>query len=151
MDHRLSDAGWPMKIGDQEYKACMLTDRDYGDLSRYIQSVYLDNAFAAADLNEDSERQFQLRKFALSEVSNVGWNTLEGVRIMATKIGILHIGHQMIRKRHSNITFPVFRVEAEKDIVRSLTEINLVDKQLNYVKQEDGESGGTSTENDKSE
>lgn len=156
MDSKLFDSSWPMTIGNVEYSASIFTDRDYGDLDNWIRATYISNSFKSAeqleksDDSEDISKGFEIRKFTLGEAPNVGWRTFEGINIMGTKEGILRIGWQMIRKRHPQVQFKDFKLEAEKDIIKSMTDINLVDKQLNYVKK-DSSPGGADAENDKSE
>ena len=137
MDTKLSDSGFPMKIGDQEYTASMLTDRDYGDLSRYIQSEYINIATRAAELIDDEDQRRELKSVALSEATRIGWMTQEGVNIISSLDGLIHLGFQMIRKRHPKILYRQFESEARKDIRSSLEEINKVDKLLNYLEKKE--------------
>lgn len=153
MDSKLADSSYPLKIGDEEYQASMLTDKDYGSLDNYIKAAYIENAFVVAESLVDENRKDEIKRFAMSQSTNVGWFTHEGINIMATQDGLLHLGFQMLRKQHQTLKFSEFKQQVfkHKDTLHvSLMNITLADKQLNYIKTEEGESRGTPTENDKS-
>jgi len=151
MDNKLSDAGYPIQIGDQEYTASMLTDRDYGDLDQYIQSVFIRMGCNAAELLDDESKKRELKSLALKDATQIGWGTSEGINIIATVDGILHLGFQMIRKRHAKILFSEFKQQALKNLSASINEINLIDRRLNYtIIDDDKKPGGASAGNEKS-
>lgn len=150
MDSKLADSSYPLKIGDEEYQASMFTDKDYGSLDNYIKAAYVENAFKTAGLLDDEGRKDEIKRFAMSQSANVGWFTHEGINIMATQDGLLHLGFQMLRKLHPTLKFSEFKVEAMKSIHTASMNIVLADRHLNYIKTEEGESRGTLTENDKS-
>lgn len=152
-DSRLSDSGFPMKIGDAEYTASMFSDKDWGDINEFIRSEYLSNATKAA-INLPEELKAELLKVALSNVINVGWGTEEGNNIIYALDGkgILRVGYQMIRKRNPRVSFAKFEEEAKKDLSLSINTIMNTYSYLQPVRSEDmDESGGSSAENTKSE
>lgn len=155
MDSKLSDGAYPMNIGDCTYLASMLCDRDYADLDNYIKSVFIANAVNASSHIEKIEDKIDIRKIALREAVFVGWNTPERIGIMSTPDGIIHLGYQLIRKRHPNISLNDFVEEVKKDYLRAFEQINIADQVLNYSLelQEDSEGapGGSATGNGKSE
>lgn len=139
-DARLANGSFPLKIGEQEFAATMLSDKDKGDLTGYIQSKYIE---VAKNVGRESEDGQELLKFALSTAVNITWGTKEGVEIIFTDEGLLRLGWQMIRKRHLGLSFKDFSELAKVSLANSITNIIEV---YNFVhKSEDAPMG-----NDKS-
>jgi hypothetical protein len=107
-DPRFVDGAFPFKLYGQEFSASMLTDRDYADLTGYIQSKYLEMAKVLGR----SEY-----KFAIAALSSITWFTQEGMEIIGTNEGTMRVGWQMIRKRHPDVDFEDFLSHLPKEIV----------------------------------
>lgn len=149
MDAKLFDSGYPLKIGGNEFVASILTDKDYGDLTHYMRSVFISIANRAARDFENEDERKELLAIAMKESLTIGWGTEDGFNIISSEDGVLHLGFQMLRKRHKGLTFKQFEELARKDLPDSIQQIQSVYSALNSVKEDD--SGGSSTENTKSE
>lgn len=149
-DSKIADPSWPLKIGDEEYQATMLTDKAYGSLDNYIKATYIENAFKRANAISDEKTKDEIKQFALSQSVHVGWYTHEGINIMSTQEGVLHLGFHMCLKRHPTLKYSDFVKEAQKSFLPAIENILMADRRLNYTQIDDKESRGTLTENDKS-
>lgn len=148
MESRLFDSGYPMRIGDAEYTASSLCDKDYGDLDNYIKATYVAIAESASvDLPPD--RRKELITIALSNSLAVGWDTEEGDKILYSGLGILRIGFQMIRKRHPTVQYKEFHAQASKNMIEAVRQIETVYSALTRILTED--IGGTADAKSKSE
>lgn len=147
MESKFLDGSFPMKIGDIEFNASTLTDKDYADLDGYIKSVFINIAInSSKNLEEDFRKE--LISVALKEAINIGWSSEEGIDIISTTEGCFRLGYQMCRKRHPNLSFNDFKKEASKKIADSVEQINIAYRTLNSIV---GDDGGSSTENSKSD
>lgn len=150
-EQQLVDAAIPMQIGDVEYSASMLTDRDYGDYNRWLQSVFIKMGWDAADAQDDPKIKEDIKQQTLKAATAVRWDSQEGFNIAGSLDGILRIGFQMCKKRHPELQYKQFEKEARKNLAASLIEINKIDQILNWSKKEDDQdSGGDPTVNNKS-
>lgn len=146
-DTKLFDSSFPMQIGDKEYQASMLTDRDYGDLDNFIKSFYVDIAYRAAE-NYTPQKRKELVTIALNESINVDWESDVGNSIICSREGMLRVGWQMCLKRHPALTFKEFRDEAYKNIASAIMKIDNTWGMFLPAKED---VGGSSTENNKSD
>lgn len=173
-ESKLVDSFTPFQIGDQEFKAHILTDKDFGDLNQYIKCKYIENVKKNTEtLDEDDQKEF--RAIALEEVNEIVWGTKFGHLIIFQRLdGLLHLGHQMIRKAHPNLLFRDFELIAKgekrqkgspklskeekgqctADSVRSIGDIFMelnIPKEAELAALKKGDTGGSPTENGKSD
>lgn len=151
MDSALFDSAIPMQIGNQQYMASMFTDKDYGDLDNYIRSSFIQMGVEAAEKLKNGMAD-KLISITLTKATEVGWMTVEGINIISTVDGICQLGFQSIRKRHPEVKYSEFRAEFDSNRAKACQNINLADRQLNFVKKKEGstDSGGSVTGNPKS-
>lgn len=151
MNNDLFNGSYPMKIGNEEFKASRLTDKDYADLDGYIKARYVADAQKAALLLGPEGRE--IVKLAMAEVHNseteVAWGTEIGGNILSSQDGVLHLGYQMILRRHPNVSFKQFEKEAHKDLIGSVRAIDDAFGHF-YPSRDEEDVGGSSTENKKS-
>lgn len=98
-DPRFVDGSYPFRLNGTEFSASMLTDRDYADLTGYIQSKYLELAKRVGRAEY---------RFAIAALPGITWFTPEGMELIGTNEGTARVGWQMIRKRHPDISFEDF-------------------------------------------
>lgn len=155
-ENQLFDAAFPIKIGKQELQASMLTDRDYGDLDLYLKARYIHLVReTAGELTEDERKE--VMSTAVNNSLKIGWHTDEGIELLFREDGLLHLGYQMIRKRHgAKFTFNKFEALARgkkdkdgqyEDLKNSIVQILDAWRYFNKMLED---VGGSSTENDKS-
>lgn len=146
-DLRLADGAFPIKIGEQEYQCSMLTDRDYADLTGWIQSRYIETArnVDRESLITDGSDDRDLLKFALATATKITWGTVEGAEILSSTEGMLRLGWQMTRKRHPRLEYKEFRKTMESTEIRiqALEQIHTAYNQLHKIPENgDGRSSG---------
>jgi len=158
IDSKLVNGSFPIKVGKHEFKSSRLTDIDRADLDGYIKARYVANAAKAASLLPKVQGD-QIIKIAMEEISNpetnIAWGTIEGLSIISTLDGTLHLGYQMCLKRHPRLTFQEFEEAAkssdEQVLIEAINDIGRAWNHFNPPVEESEESGGSSTENTKSE
>ena len=147
-DQKLADGAYPIRVGNREYLACTLTDRDYADLVGYCQHCYVQTAVnASKEMNGDSS---ELLRFAIASASKITWASRECSEIIGTEDGTLRIGWQMLRKRHPQLGFDEFKEIVKKDEEEFYQQIALAHKILHPIEERKEDVGGSSTENTKS-
>lgn len=146
-DQKLADGAYPIRVGNNEFLACTLTDRDYADLVGYVQHKYIQTAInASKEMNGDAS---ELKKFAIASATQITWASRECSEIIATEEGTLRIGWQMLRKRHPQLSFDDFKKVVETAPEEYYEQLVLAHKVLHEVEQKAGAVGGASTESDK--
>lgn len=138
-EQQLYNSGWPIKIGQEEYTASVLTDQDYGDLNNYLQARYVQLAKGIARSMDDDARR-EIISIALKDAMRITWGTEEGNEILWTEDGILHLGYQMIRRRHPNVPFSKFKAHYDSDKVAASDEIFGAHMKLNLKQKEEGDA-----------
>lgn len=155
-DNALFDSKLPIKIGGQELRCSYLTDRDYGDLDHYIKARYVQLAFKVANsghLSEEDQKEY--KSIAVSNSLKIGWGTKEGIEIVWSEDGILHIGFQFIRKEHSaKFNFATFekicRGKDNSELLNSIEQILIAWQFFNPEEEKKEDIGGSSTGSEKS-
>ena len=147
-DTKLFDSAYPIKIGDVDFQASMLTDRDYGDMDLYLQSRYINMSVKATELMDNPVLKQEIIDRALTNATAINWSSEEGKNFINTTGGIQQLGYLMIRKRHPRITLKEFIAEYNKAPVAAAAAISVAFRYLNIDTAED--SGGSSTGNNKS-
>ena len=144
----IANGSFPIKIGTTEYQANVLTDRDYDDLTGYLQSRYIAMAVEASKNLPKTEAD-KLVKLAISGAFEVEWGSVDSAKIISTREGVTRLGWQMVRRSHPDVTFERFKNDAEKDIVIATENIINAYNFLNPLPNKE-DVGGSSTENNKS-
>lgn len=147
-DTKLFDSAYPIKIGDVDFQASMLTDRDYGDMDLYLQSRYITMSVKATELLDNPIQRQEIIDRALSNATAVSWSSDEGRNFMQTIGAIQQLGYLMIRKRHPRVSVKDFIAEFNKNPSESMSAVSLAFRYLNV--ESAGDAGGSSTGNDKS-
>lgn len=124
-DPRFVNGGFPFKVNGQEFAASAFSDRDYADLTGYIQAKYLEQA---KRIGKDAY------KFAIAAIGNITWGTNEGFEIIGTNEGTMRVGWQLIRQRHPSIDFEDFKSHfPEKGTPELDDALNNVVEAFNFV------------------
>lgn len=158
VENQLFDSAFPIKIGKQkiEFQTSMLTDRDYGDLDLYLKARYIELIRNTATNLSDEARK-EVMSVAVNNSLKIGWATDEGIELIFREDGLLHLGYQMIRKRHGEkVSFNKFEALCRgkknqdgqsEDLKDSIEQILTAWRYFNKMLED---VGGSSTENDKS-
>src|SRR5688572_3764854 len=96
-DPRLTDAGYPMQIGNQEFLACMYTDRDFDEVLQWVRSRYINIASDAAARNPEPESAQMILSVAIQQATQIYWDSDYTSEILWTVEGIMRRGYQMLR------------------------------------------------------
>lgn len=154
-DTALVDAAYPISVGKITLETSKLTDRDFGDLSLWIKSKFIANAVNVGNLLDPISKQ-EVISVALKDAMDIGWGTPAGMNLISTDEGFIRLSFQMCRKRHPMLTLAQFEKIVAKDVdaKNAWFPLMYVAYQFHHPSQEDsgeeGDMGGSSTVNDKS-
>lgn len=114
---QISGASIPMKIGNKEYQAKTLSDKDYDELNAYCRFKFIEEGKESVDrmrLPKDA-RQEMLTSMLLAS-SQVTFSSAEGAKIInSSNEGIARTGWQMIKANHEFISLEEFTREVIGD------------------------------------
>lgn len=102
-DSVLTSARRPIRLGDREFLASPLTDRDIAELDEWIQEHFIDLARRSLKPStSEADRELTMR-VAMREAMSLTWLSGQGARIMGTVDGLSRLLWQMIHHSHPEV------------------------------------------------
>ena len=134
----MTAATMPLMLGEIEYTASPLKDRDYVELDRWVQAELIRVARDSCEGLSPQEKA-ETMSLAMQTAVTVNWGDASGNNILNTIRGLARVTFQMLRDKHPEVTH-----ESIMALMRDPTNIEnalLVFQKLNMIEDTSGGNG----------
>jgi len=134
----LTGASAPLEIGDHEYQASPLTDKDISELDAWIQADYVKVARASLDENSTKAEREETLAIAMRQAAGLSWMSGTGAKMIATVKGMARLTWQMIHRNHPKVT--VAQLQSELFNPENLANAKRIFDKLNLPPEDEDDS-----------